>query len=167
MEFREKIISLSIFLLPSEQRKNYKEILLKKLKVEYEKKAFQKYGIINSVKNIENISYEIMMRIVPTVHFVLDAKVELYLPKVDDVLILPISKILSCGIFFEQNCFRVLITNVPRHFRLTKQDNHLIYTNSKNGELLETNNLIKIRIVGIRFEKTNFHCLADFIEKAA
>lgn len=167
MEFYENIISLSIFLLPSEQKKNYKEILLEKLKAEYEKKAFQKYGIINSVKNIETISYEIMMRIVPTVHFVLNAKVDLYLPKVDDVLILPISRILSCGMFFEQNCFRVLITTVPRHFVLTKKHNNLVYQNSKNNELIETNNLIKIRIVGIRFEKTNFHCLADFIEKAA
>lgn len=165
MEFYEKIISLSIFLLPSEQKKNYKEILLEKLKVEYEKKAFQKYGIINSVKNIESISYEIMMRIVPTVHFVLDAKVELYFPKVNDVLTLPISKILSCGIFFEQNCFRVLITNLPRNFILTKHNNNCVYKDSTNNEIIEINNLIKIRIVGIRFEKTNFHCLAEFVEK--
>ena len=76
MIFEEKIIRLSVYLESNEQCKEYKSLLLKKLKENYEKKAFEKYGIINSVSSIHKICYEEMMKTNPSIFFLIDTVVE-------------------------------------------------------------------------------------------
>ena len=58
MKFENAIIQLSIILDCSEKTREYKQLLLSKLKDQYEKKAFEKYGIIDTILGIDSIHYE-------------------------------------------------------------------------------------------------------------
>ena len=163
MNFSEKVISLTISLLPREQNTEYQSVIISKLREEYEKKAFENYGIIDKIISIEKITHEEMMQIIPTVHFIIDTKVKLYFPKIKDKLTLPISKILSCGIFFETECFRALVPSMPPSYFLEKTGNTLQFRNTKLERVLKENDLLSFQITNIRFEKNSFHCLVDMI----
>lgn len=161
MKFEEKIIRLSIYLESHEQCKEYKSLLLKKLKENYEKKAFEKYGIINSIISMDKIYYEEMMKTNPTIYFLIDTKVETYFPKKEDKIELEITKILNYGIFLECFSFRVLIPSVPSSYEL-KRDNELYYKNK--DKIIKIGSKIEFIITDVRFEKAGFHCLAKIVE---
>lgn len=154
---------MTVYLLPHEQRKNFKTILLEKLKAQYEKKAFEYYGIIESILSIDEISHEEMMKIVPTVHFRLKANVITYVPRLEDVLTMPITKILSCGIYIEDNCFRVLLSRFPSGYTAQKQDSEFILSHDVSSKTITRGTLIQFKLLSIRFEKNSFHCLGDII----
>lgn len=161
MKFEEKIIRLSIYLESHEQCKEYKSLLLQKLKENYEKKAFEKYGIINSIISMDKIYYEEMMKTTPTIYFLIDTKVETYFPKKEDKIELEITKILNYGIFLECSSFRVLIPSVPSSYEL-KKDDELYYKNK--DKIIKIGSKIEFIITDVRFEKAGFHCLAKIVE---
>lgn len=161
MLFEKKTIRLSVYLESHEQCKEYKSLLLKKLKEYYEKKAFEKYGIINTVLSIENIHYEEMMKTNPTIYFLTDTVVETYFPKKEDIIKLEITKILSYGIFLERSSFRVLIPSVPSSYKLEKDIDFFYKTNKGD---IKIGDEIEFVITDVRFEKAGFHCLAKIIE---
>ena len=161
MIFEEKIIRLSVYLESNEQCKEYKSLLLKKLKENYEKKAFEKYGIINSVSSIHKICYEEMMKTNPIIYFLIDTVVETYFPQKEDKIKLEISKILNYGIFLERSSFRVLIPSLPSSYKLEK-DNELYY--KYEDKKIRMGDTIEFIITDVRFEKAGFHCLAKLIE---
>lgn len=150
MKFITSTIKLRIILKCEEQSKNYKCLLKQKLKEEYEKKAFEKYGIIDEIIDIESIHHEELMRTTPCVYFIINTKVSIYYPKKDDIIIVPIYKILTYGIYIQKDSFRVLIPN-------SSKENSFDYKNLKVGQD------IKIQLTEIRFEKQGFHCLANII----
>lgn len=161
MIFHDRSIQLSISLSPDEHCKQYKQILLEKLILEYEKKAFEKFGIIDKVLEIEEILYEEMMRIVPTVHFLLQTRVQTYSPTQNDVLTLKISKILPCGIYIQENCFRALLS-AP--IGLEKIDKDLRFFHPRKKIYLQAGDDITFQIDSIRFEKNSFHCLGTILQ---
>lgn len=161
MFFEKKIIRLSVYLESYEHCKEYKSLLLKKLKENYEKKAFEKHGIINSIISIDNIYYQEMMKINPTIYFLVDTVVETYFPKKDDIINLKISKILNYGIFLECDSFRVLIPSIPSSYQLEK-DKDFYYKTEKGS--IHIGDEIKFKITDVRFEKAGFHCLAKLLE---
>lgn len=161
MLFEKKIIRLSVYLNSQELCREYKYLLLDKLKENYEKKAFEKYGIINKVLSIENIYYEEMMKTNPNIYFLINTNVETYFPVKDDEIELEISKILTYGIYLERECFHILIPSLPTSFEL-KKDKELYY--SSNGKDIRVGHKIKFRISSVRYEKSGFHCLGKIIE---
>lgn len=161
MFFEKKIIRLSVYLESHEQCKEYKSLLLKKLKENYEKKAFEKHGIINLILSIDKIHYEEMMKTVPTIYFLIDTVVETYFPKKDDIIDLKISKILNYGIFLECDSFRVLIPSIPPSYQLEK-DKDFFYKTDKG--FIRVGDNIEFKITDVRFEKAGFHCLAKLLE---
>ena len=150
MKFTISTIKLRIILTCDEQNKNYKHLLKQKLKDEYEKKAFEKYGIIDEIIDIESIHHEELMQTTPCVYFIINTKVSIYYPRKDDIIIIPIYKILNYGIYIQKDSFRVLIPN-------STKENAIDYKNYKVGQD------IKIKLTDIRFEKQGFHCLANII----
>jgi len=162
MIFHDQLIQLSISLAPHEHCKDYKEILMEKLITQYEKKAFEKFGIIDKILEIEEILYEEMMRIVPTVHFLLQTRVKTYFPSQGDVLTLKISKILPCGIYLQENCFRALLS-IPIGFDLQKVDKDLQFYHPKRKISLGVGDDVTFSIDSIRFEKSSFHCLGNVL----
>jgi DNA-directed RNA polymerase subunit E'/Rpb7 len=162
MDFYDHTIPLTISLLPDEQNSCYKDVILSKLRKEYEKKAFEKIGIIDSIMSIESIKHEEMMEIIPIVQFIVDTRVRLYFPKVKDTLLLPINKILSCGIFLEVPCLRALVPTVPSNYTLEKKNNNFQYINKNTGVILKEKDILKVIVKTIRFEKNSFHCIVDF-----
>lgn len=154
---------MTVYLLPHEQRNNFRTILLEKLKSQYEKKAFEYYGIIENIINIEEISHEEMMKIVPTVHFRLKANVITYVPTLEDVLTMPITKILSCGIYIEDNCFRVLLSRFPSGYTAQKHESGIILSHDVSSTTIKAGTSIQFKLLSIRFEKNSFHCLGDII----
>jgi DNA-directed RNA polymerase subunit E'/Rpb7 len=150
MKFIISTIKLRIILKCDEQSKNYKSLLKQKLKDEYEKKAFEKYGIIDEIIDIESIHHEELMRTSPCVYFIINTKVSIYYPKKDDIITIPIYKILNYGIYIQKDSFRVLIPN-------SSKENAIDYKNFQVGQN------ITIQLTEIRFEKQGFHCLANII----
>ena len=161
MIFEKKVIRLSVYLESHEQCKGYKTLLLHKLRENYEKKAFEKYGIINSIISIEKIHYEEMMKTNPTIYFLIDTLVETYYPKKEDKIKLEISKILNFGIFLECDSFRVLIPSVPSFYKLEREKE--LYYKTENGTI-NIGDKIEFLITDVRFEKAGFHCLAKIVE---
>lgn len=161
MLFENKIIRLSVYLESHEQCREYKLLLLNKLKENYEKKAFEKYGIINKIVSIDNIYYEEMMKTNPNIYFLIDTNVETYFPKKDDEIELEISKILTYGIYLERECFHILIPSLPPSFEL-KKDKELYYISK--GEELRVGDKLRFIISNVRYEKSGFHCLGKIIE---
>ena len=90
------------------------------------------------------------MRTTPCIYFIINTKVSIYYPKKDDIIVIPIYKILNYGIYIQKDSFRVLIPN-------SSKDNAIDYKNFKVGQH------IKIQLTEIRFEKQGFHCLANII----
>ena len=161
MLFENKIIRLSVYLESHEQCKEYKSLLLKKLKDNYERKAFEKYGIINKVLSIESIYYEEMMKTNPNIFFIVNTNVEIYFPLKDDKIELEISKILTYGIYLERECFHILIPSLPKSYDL-KKDKELYYIS--NGEDIRVGSKLEFIISSVRYEKSGFHCLGKIIE---
>ena len=161
MLFEKKIIRLSVYLNSHELCREYKSLLLKKLKENYEKKAFEKYGIIDKIISIESIYFEEMMKTNPNIYFLINTNVETYFPVKDDEIELEISKILSYGIYLERECFHILIPSLPKSFEL-KKDSQLYY--SSNGQNIRVGDKIKFSISSVRYEKSGFHCLGKIIE---
>lgn len=164
MIYREKNINLSVQLLPNEQSRNYMDVLFKKLVEQYETKAFEKYGIIHKINRINKIIKEEMMKIIPTVQFLLETSVELYYPMTDDIIQMKISKILTCGIFLQESCFRVLLPVLPMEYEISKEQS-LFFEHKVTGERLQENDTIELKITSVRFEKNSFHCLGNFRNK--
>ena len=161
MIFEKKVIRLSVYLESHEQCKEYKVLLLKKLRENYEKKAFEKYGIINSIISIDKIYYEEMMKTTPTIYFLIDTVIETYYPKKEDIIKLKINKILNFGIFLECDSFRVLIPVVPSSYQLEKEKD--FYYKTERGNI-NIGDEIEFIITDVRFEKGGFHCLAKIVE---
>lgn len=161
MIFEKKVIRLSVYLESHEQCKEYKVLLLKKLRENYEKKAFEKYGIINSIISIDKIYYEEMMKTTPTIYFLIDTVIETYYPKKEDIIKLKINKILNFGIFLECDSFRVLIPTVPSSYQLEKEKD--FYYKTERGNI-NIGDEIEFIITDVRFEKGGFHCLAKIVE---
>ena len=163
MIFEEKIIRLSVDLNSEEQCREYKHLLLEKLKKNYEKRAFEKYGIINKVYEISDIYYEEMMKTIPNIFFLIDTLVETYFPKKGDVINIEINKILTCGIYLEKECFRILIPSLPESYKLKKDKELYFYDEIKKKEY-RIGDRIEFEISDVRFERTGFHCLGKIKE---
>ena len=162
MKFTESIIKLSVILKCDEQNKDYLSLLKKKLIMEYEKKAFEKYGIIDEILDIESVHYEELMKTQPSVYFIINTRVRIYYPTKDDIIKVQIYKILNYGIYIQKDSFRVLIPTLPPSFTLHKENGHLIYKN--DTKTIQAEDEITIQLTEIRFEKHGFHCLANLLE---
>ena len=114
------------------------------------------------IKN--KIIKEEMMKIIPTVQFLLETSVELYYPMTDDIIQMKISKILTCGIFLQESCFRVLLPVLPMEYEISKEHS-LFFEHKVTGERLQENDTIELKITSVRFEKNSFHCLGNFRNK--
>jgi DNA-directed RNA polymerase subunit E'/Rpb7 len=162
MKFVKSTIQLYVILNCDELGSDYLCLLKKKLKDEYEKKAFEKYGIIDEIIEIDSIHYEELMKIQPCIYFILNTIVSIYYPEKNDIITVSVHKILNYGIYIQKDSFRVLIPNVPSSYKIIKEKNDLVYVNDKN--VIKANSEITIQLTEIRFEKQGFHCLANLIE---
>ena len=75
-----------------------------------------------------------------------------------------ISKILTCGVFLQESCFRVLIPVLPMEYEISKEQS-LFFQHKETGERLNENDTIELQITSVRFEKNSFHCLGSFLNK--
>jgi DNA-directed RNA polymerase subunit E'/Rpb7 len=162
MKFIESVIKLSTILNCNEQNKDYLSTIKKKLDLEYGKKAFEKYGIIDEIIEIKSIHYEELMNTQPSVYFIVNTLVRTYYPKKDDIITVEIYKILSYGIYIQKESFRVLIPTLPPSYKIYKEDGNLVY--KSDHKTIKTNDTICIQLTDIRYEKQGFHCLAVLCE---
>lgn len=159
MLFSDKLFDFQIILSPEDLNYNYKEILLKKLKEEYEGKAVENYGFIEKVKKIVKIEEEKIMDPIPNGFFIVKTCVASYIPSQNDIITMQIGKIIPYGIFLQKPFFRVLIpiSNFDENVRIDIQEAALVV---KETQIYKQNMEISIQLQEIRFEKDGYNCLA-------
>lgn len=159
MIFTETIFKLPIILRCDEHNKNYLTTIKNKLKCEYEKKAFETFGIIDEIKEIVDIHHEELMTVQPSVHFIVNTLVKTYYPKKNDVINVEIYKILKYGIYIQKDSFRVLIPIQADKHQVQEENGELIF--QTNSRTIRPKDEITIQLVDIRYENTGFNCLAN------
>ena len=159
MIFKEHIFHFKIILTPEELTKDFKSILLQKVKEEYEGKAIENYGLIKSVEKIIKIEEERILDPVPNVLFHIKVGVISYIPIKDDIIDMKIEKIIPYGIFLQMESFRVLIpiSNLDQNVRIDVGKSAIII---KEKEEYKKDMNLQIQLQEIRYEKNGYNCLA-------
>lgn len=159
MIFKEHIFHFKIILTPEELTKDFKCILLKKVKEEYEGKAIENYGLIKSVERIVKIEEERILDPIPNVLFHIKVAVISYIPIKDDIINMKIEKIISYGIFLQMQSFRVLIplSNLDENVRIDIGKSAVIV---KEKQEFKKDMDLQIKLQEIRYEKNGYNCLA-------
>jgi DNA-directed RNA polymerase subunit E'/Rpb7 len=155
-----------IFLEPHELTKNFNEILLKKVKLEVEKKCFLSIGFVLEVCKIERIIFEEIMNMIPNVYFLLEVQVIAYLPKVGDIIEIHVSFIFNHGIFGFFEDIKVLIPiQSCKGYKLKQEQNQVYLFHDLHKKKIEKNSILVVELKNIRFEKENFACIAELYKE--
>jgi DNA-directed RNA polymerase subunit E'/Rpb7 len=167
MEYEKTIVETKVYLEPENVNDNYEAYLLSKLRQNLEKSANESIGIIKSIDAIENVKDSRIMENSTFIIFTVEVKIERYMPNVNDVLNIFITKLTSYGIFYAEEQIRILIPNtyMPEHYVLEKDNNSFVLKNTKNEMIYTDGDLLSIKINEIKFEKNGFSCLAHIVEK--
>lgn len=147
MQFYKNFIDVELCVPSSKISSDMREYIITLLKNEYEKKAFEKFGIINQIIKIMELTKIDVSNIEGNLNLNFKLLVESYVPKIYDEIKIPIKKILSCGIFLEEPNIKILVSDYDKTKILKEGDNILIV------------------LTDIRFEKDSFHCLANIHEE--
>lgn len=139
MKFVENFIKVNLNIESSKFNSNMNHFILSSLQSKYEKKAFEQYGIIDTISSIEKL-IDVTITNSGSMLFLFEIKVNSYVPQVFDILEMKISKIISCGYFLEDLLIKCLVSEIS-----TKK---------------QVGDTISIVLTDIRFEKNAFHCLA-------
>ena len=139
MKFVENFIKVNLNIESSKFNSNMNHFILSSLQSKYEKKAFEQYGIIDSISSVERL-IDVTITNSGSMLFIFEIKVNSYVPQVFDILEMKISKIISCGYFLEDLLIKCLVSEIS-----TKK---------------QVGDTISIVLTDIRFEKNAFHCLA-------
>lgn len=144
MKFVENLIKVNLNIESSKFNSNMNHFILSSLQSKYEKKAFEQYGIIDSILSVEKLM-DVTITNSGSMLFLFEIKVNSYKPQVFDILEMKISKIISCGYFLEDLLIKCLVSEIS-----TKK---------------QVGDTISIILTDIRFEKNAFHCLAKECSK--
>ena len=139
MKYVENFIKVNLNIESSKFNSNMNHFILSSLQSKYEKKAFEQYGIIDTISSIEKL-IDVTITNSGSMLFLFEIKVNSYVPQVFDILEMKISKIISCGYFLEDLLIKCLVSEIS-----TKK---------------QVGDTISIVLTDIRFEKYAFHCLA-------
>ena len=145
MKFQESIIETQVLVSSSSIGPNMETNIIEKLRKDLENKAFEEYGIVDSIISIEKIIKTEVCNLNADIMLYLSIKISSYMPKNYDVLSIPIKKILPCGIFCEKQNIKVLISDAVNTEKKEKDE-------------------IEIILEDIRFDKDSFLCLAKQVE---
>lgn len=157
-------VRLEVILSPSDLQYNVNNILMKKIKSKMLDNAFEQYGIVKKIDNIDRIFHQQITENSMAILTVVDVTLYSYLPKVGDVISYPIKKIFNYGIYFVDAELRILIplSTLPENFHLQKQDQD--YYLSNESKTIRSNDVVELEIVDVRFEKNGFSCIAKLLQ---
>lgn len=140
MNFTTSLIQVDLTIPCDEMTLGLQKIIQNHLEKKYQNKAFETYGVIRKINKINKLIYHHISNIEGNLFMVYEIEVEHYIPQIYDTITLPIKKKLSCGLFLEEEHFKILVSQVDSDY--------------------QENKLIPVTLTDIRFEKDAFHCLA-------
>lgn len=146
MHFHESLIDVDLNIPCHEigSDDNINDLIMKKLQEKYQEKAFEKFGIIKTIKEIKKTIFQQIMKTNGSFYFIFTILVENYVPKIYDHIMIPVKKILPYGIYLEEKNLKILVST------------------TSSEKKIELNDLISVALTDIRYEKDSFHCLAKF-----
>ncbi len=140
MNFITSLIQVDLTIPCHEMTLGLQKTIQNNLERKYQNKAFETYGVIRRINKIHKLIYHHISNIEGHLFMVYQIEVEHYIPKIYDTITLPIKKKLSCGLFLEEEHFKILVSQVDSDY--------------------QENESIAVTLTDIRFEKDAFHCLA-------
>ena len=104
MHFQESLIDVDLNIPCDEigNDHNINDLIMKKLQEKYQEKAFEKFGIIKTIKGIKKNIFQQIMKTNGSFYFIFTILVENYVPKIYDHVTIPVKKILPYGIYLEE-----------------------------------------------------------------
>jgi DNA-directed RNA polymerase subunit E'/Rpb7 len=161
--FQDNILETRVCLLPEELDKNYQDLLLQKVKLQFEKTCIKNIGYIDTVININEYIHEEIMKMVPDVFFLLKVKVKSFIPKIGDQVKMNVDFVFNHGVFggFEKIKILIPIQVCENDWKLQQDFSGLFLSNKINPKLnIKKGAEVLVELNKIRFEKDNFSCLA-------
>ena len=153
MKFILKNILLELFFEPKNITKDLKKNVLITLKDKYEDTVNENDGIIKKIKKIIKLNKEVVKNIDSSIFLQIECLCEIYMPKRDDILSLPIKKVFHYGYYLDYSIYNKSLMKIL----VAKQNKNGIHEKAE-GEV------ITIKLKEVRFEKTSFHILADILQ---
>lgn len=145
--YKETTLLLSIDIPCNEIKTDIVKTTFNYLRAKYEGKAFQQFGLIKSIIGIDTIVFQDIKNINGTIGLALECRVLSYLPKQNDILKLPVKRLLSRGAYLETTSFKLLISEPIQ-------------------SSVAINDEIEVELTDIRFENNLFLCLGKLTENS-
>jgi len=160
--FETKIVETHVCLEPKELDSNFEEILYQKVKKKLEDTCLKDYGYIYKVISIHKYMFEEIMKMIPNIFFLIEVKINSYLPKIGDKIKINVEFIFNHGIYGGFEKIKVLVPIQTLHdWKLNQEFSHLMLIHKDNiKNTIKKGDIIHVEITNIRFEKQNFSCLA-------
>ena len=159
---KRQSIVLRFCLAPEYFDAKYKDHLLRAIREKYENKSFKEFGFILEIPRILQILNEEVMSMVPNVFFMVKVEALLYMPNVRDQLEVKIDKIFPHGVFIMEDKVRILIPlALCPLYKVEKDFSSFYLLNTETHKVYRRDDVIKVELVELRFEKDGFSCIAS------
>jgi len=148
---------------PSFLGKKLKSQLFNFLKEITKNECTKENGYIIEVKKINRIKNNYISGNNCEIIFEVDIDAEILKPEINKIFTDKVCMIFSGGIFIDvKNKFKVLIPLVYLYGLVFDQENKN-FKNEKTGFIIKENDVIDVKITGIKFSKNNFSCFGELI----
>jgi DNA-directed RNA polymerase subunit E'/Rpb7 len=162
MQYESTVLDTEIYLETEHINENYEAYLLEKLRDQYEGTANEQFGIINRIDGIKNLEQKRILDNSTFVIFQVTFMVHRYMPKVKDLLEIPITKITLYGIFISDHQIRILIPQayLTDNYTIERNDATFALHCHSSKKIFHEGSVLPVEIQDIKFEKNGFSCLA-------
>jgi len=158
---KQKIISTSILLSPSDLDSWWRERLIDRLRSTMTGKCLHDHGYILEIQRIVRITDQVLTRIDGRARFFIDILVVLMKPVVGAEIDATVEMIFPHGIFC---CYRMMRMMIPLSkcpgFTIRHDFSMISIVNVSTGVVIRKNDTIRVRIRDIRFENDLYSCIA-------
>jgi DNA-directed RNA polymerase subunit E'/Rpb7 len=154
-------ITSTIEIEPKYLHSGIKDIITKKISEKYCKKSVQKYGYVIEVNNVNVLSNQ-MSRVNLNVMFNVRFTLNCFNPTEGKELDSKVLMVFDHGIMCEEYGVRILIPKTS--FDGTIKDGIVkIKTGTKDGKLIKKDDIIRICLMTVKYDKRNFSAIANLI----
>lgn len=156
------IIEKKICLEPQYLYYNLNENLLKKTREVCKDECSKENGYILEVKRIVKIKDNYISNVNSSTMFVIDIEVESLIPYLNNIYSDKVCMIFNGGLFMTiKDKIKVLIPSSSLE-EYTFDSNNKVFKGTKK-QIIKENDVVKVKITGIKYSKKNFSCFGEFI----
>ena len=142
--------------------KDLKRYLLDKVKTSFINECSKEHGYILNINKIIRIKDNYISNVNSDVIFIIDVDVDTLKPEISDILSDKVSMVFGGGLFINiKDKIKVLIpiNSLPGY---VFDKNNKTFTKDKH--IIQENDVVKVKISGVKYSNKNFSCFGELIE---